>query len=106
MPYHPVKPSTIDAYQTSIAKLYSWCVVGSPIGCVLVEYEAQHSGEWEQQHHRTGLDQLGVQLWVKQMEIYCSSQFTLHRDISLHEDTANGRAAAHEVTFLGVGELW
>ena len=34
---------------------------GSPIGCVPVECKAQLSGEWEQQQHRTSLDQLGVQ---------------------------------------------
>ena len=36
------------------------------------------------------------------MAIYCSSHFTLHRDLPLHKDTANayGRAAAGEPTLL------
>ena len=34
---------------------------GSPIGCVLVEWKAQHREFWEQLQHRTSLDQLFVQ---------------------------------------------
>ena len=33
----------------------------SPIACVPAEYKAKHSGKWEQQQHRTSLDQLCVQ---------------------------------------------
>ena len=33
------------------------------------------------------------------MAIYCSSFFTLNGDLPLHEDTANGRAAAGEPTW-------
>ena len=32
-----------------------------PIACVLVECKAQHNGKWNQQQHRTSLDQLRVQ---------------------------------------------
>ena len=77
---------------------------GSPIGCVLVECKAQLSGEREQLQHRTSLDQLGVQYKCtvkgEMNGNYCSSQLTLHRDLTLHEDTANGRAAAGEPTPL------
>ena len=34
---------------------------GSPIGCALVEWKAQHREFWEQLQHRTSLDQLFVQ---------------------------------------------
>ena len=34
---------------------------GSPIACVLIECKTKHSGKWEQQKHRTSLDQLHIQ---------------------------------------------
>ena len=85
-------------------KLYSKAIKlvcgGSPIGCVLVERKAQHRGKKEQQQHRTSLDQLFVQSWVKLMETICSSHSSLYRDLPLYEVHQIRRATTGEPTLL------
>ena len=48
-----------------ITNLYSKAIElvcgGFPIVCVLVECKAQPSAKWEQQQHRTSLDQISIQ---------------------------------------------
>ena len=77
---------------------------GSPIVCVLVEWKAQDSGKWEQQQHRTSLDQLLVQhkctFMVEMNGKYLKLPFSALTGFPLYEVHQIGRAAAGEPTLL------
>ena len=96
--------SALAPNQAFIAKLYSWWFGGSPNGCVLVEKKAQHRGKWQQQQHRTSLDQLLVQhkcTVMDEMNGNCEQlPFSTLRGFPLYEANQIARAAVGQPTFL------
>ena len=83
---------------------------GSPIGCVLVERKAQNRGKWEQQQHRTSLDQLLVQhkctVMGKINGKYLQLPFPTLQGPSPLQSTPDWESRRWLAFFLGVGEDW
>ena len=77
---------------------------GSPSARVLVECKGQHNGKWEQQQHRTILDQLRIQHKCKVMGEMNEKKLLLpvftQQGFPLYEVHQIGRAATGEPTLM------
>ena len=78
---------------------------GYPIVYVLVDGKAQHRGKWEQQQHRTSLDQLLVQhkctvIGKKKIKTILSSHSPLFRDLPLYEFHQIRVSKCHRLTVV------
>ena len=59
-PWHwPRVPPAIGAKPNLYSEAIELVRCGPPIGCILVERKARRRGKWEQQQHRTSLNQQG-----------------------------------------------